>query len=76
MRFRFGFNKETVNAHQILCDDVTFLSRAITGDESSGFTVMILKQTTILPMETSKFTETERAELGKKQSQEHAHYFL
>jgi hypothetical protein len=27
-------------------------------------------------METSKFTETERAELGKKQSQEHAHYFL
>jgi hypothetical protein len=31
---------------------------------------------TILPIEKSKFTETEKREIGKGQSQEHAHHFL
>jgi hypothetical protein len=34
MRFRNGCNKGMANVHQILCDDATFLSRVITGDES------------------------------------------
>jgi hypothetical protein len=34
MRFCDGSIKGTVSVHTILCDDVTFLSRAITGVES------------------------------------------
>jgi hypothetical protein len=60
--------------HQILCDDATFLSRVIIGDESWIYDYDRDKAT-VLPMEKSKLTETEKGKTGKEQSQEHAHNF-
>jgi hypothetical protein len=43
MEYHNGSDKRRASVHQILCDDATFLSRIITGDEN-GFTVMALRQ--------------------------------
>jgi hypothetical protein len=51
------------------------LSRDIIGDNSWIYSYERDKAT-ILPMETSKLTETEKSETGDQQSQEHAHHFL
>jgi hypothetical protein len=42
----------------------------------SGFMVMTLRNATILPMEKTKLTETEKGETVEDQSQDHAHHFL
>jgi hypothetical protein len=51
------------------CPELSLVTRA-------GFTLMTLRQATILPMEKSNLTKTEKGEIGEEQSQEHAHHFL
>jgi hypothetical protein len=44
--------------------------------KNAAETLAMIRQVAILPMEKSKFTETEKQLAGEQQSQEHAHHFL